>query len=46
MGLAKSIYKGVNILVKKHKNTIIIEDDCVPEQNSSISFKDYKFKII
>lgn len=42
MGLAKSIYKGVNILAKMHKNTIIIEDDCVPRAE----FFDFILKII
>ena len=32
MGLAKSIFKGVDALTKKHKNVIIIEDDCIPRR--------------
>ena len=30
VGLAKAIMNGVKYLLKKHKNIIIIEDDCVP----------------
>ena len=49
IGLAKSIISGVSYLANRYKNTIILEDDCIPRIefffliNSIINNKNFKY---